>query len=181
MASPFTHAVVAATLAASYRFRPPAGTFWAVGILCAILPDLDAVGFWLGVPYGSFWGHRGITHSIAFAAVVSAVLARSVPGWTGTGRVRLWTYCFLATLSHGVLDALTDGGLGVAFLSPFDQGRYFFPVRPIRVSSMSVRDLLGPHGLDVLRSEIVSVWIPCGVIAIAVLWLRSRRRISSSE
>jgi inner membrane protein len=181
MASPLTHAVVAATLAASYRFRPPAGTLWAVGIACAILPDVDAVGFWLGVPYGSLWGHRGITHSIAFAAVVGAVLARSVPRWTGTGQVRLWTYCFLATLSHGLLDALTDGGLGVAFLSPFDQSRYFFPVRPIRVSSMSVRDLLGPHGLDVLRSEIVWVWIPCGVIAIAVLWRGSRRSISSSE
>ncbi len=180
MACPLTHAVVAATVAAIYRFQPPAGTVWVIGIACAVLPDVDAVGYWLGVPYGSFWGHRGFTHSIAFAVLVSAGLAWWLRGWTGAGLVRLWTFCFIATLSHGVLDALTDGGLGVAFLSPLDESRYFFQVRPIRVSSMSPRDLLGPHGLDVLRSEIVSVWIPCGVIAM-VSWLGSRRWISSSE
>ena len=38
--------------------------------------------------------------------------------------------------SHGVLDALTDGGPGVAFLAPFDDTRYFFPWRPIRVSPL---------------------------------------------
>jgi inner membrane protein len=39
---------------------------------------------------------------------------------------------------------MTDGGLGVAFFSPIDQNRYFLPIRPIRVASMSLRDLLGP-------------------------------------
>lgn len=33
---------------------------------------------------------------------------------------------------------LTDGGLGVAFFSPFDNKRYFLPWRPIRVSPISV-------------------------------------------
>jgi inner membrane protein len=84
----------------------------------------------------------------------------------------------MATLSHGVLDALTDGGLGVAFFSPIDQSRYFFPVRPIRVSSMSIRDLLGPHGIEVLASEIQWVWVPCALTA-TMLWWWNRRMVSS--
>jgi len=55
-------------------------------------------------------------------------------------------------MSHGILDAMTDGGLGVAF-SPMDQNRYFLPIRPIHVAATSLRGLLGPHGLDVLASE----------------------------
>ncbi|MBK8609138.1 MAG: hypothetical protein IPL84_04125 [Chitinophagaceae bacterium] len=33
----------------------------------------------------------------------------------------------LAAASHAILDAMTTGGLGVAF-SPFDNTRYFFPL-----------------------------------------------------
>ncbi len=28
----------------------------------SLLPDLDAVSFILGIPYGAPWGHRGATH-----------------------------------------------------------------------------------------------------------------------
>jgi len=38
----------------------------------------------------------------------------------------LFAYLFLATASHGVLDAMTNGGLGVAFFSPFDNRRSRF-------------------------------------------------------
>src|SRR5215831_7502105 len=55
-------------------------------------------------------------------------------GAAGIGRFALFAYLFLATASHGVLDAMTNGGLGVAFFSPFDTTRYFLPWRPIRVS-----------------------------------------------
>lgn len=180
MASPLTHAVVAATLAAVHGVKPLAPAPWWIGIACAIAPDLDAFGYWLGVPYGSFWGHRGFTHSIAFAALIGWMCARLIGRSPAVNQVRLWSFYFMATLSHGLLDALTDGGLGVAFFSPVDQRRYFFPLRPIRVSSMSLPDLLGPHGIDVLRSEIQWVWVPCGLTA-AVVWWWNRRTVSSSE
>lgn len=182
MESPLTHAVVAVTLATGYRIPPPALRYWLLGIVCAVIPDLDAIGFWLGVPYGSLWGHRGITHSILFAAVLSWVLAQWIGHWGEMSRARLWSYCFLSTLSHGLLDALTDGGLGIAFFSPFDQTRYFFPFRPIPVSSMSLRDVLGFHGLSVLANECLWIWIPCGLVAAMMWWLDPRRApISSSE
>ena len=176
MASPITHAIIAATLAASYRFQSHRLSLWLLGMTCAVIPDLDAVGFWVGVPYESFWGHRGFTHSIVFALLVSVLLSRWISRWSDMGRVRLCLYCLVTMLSHSVLDAMTDGGLGVAFLSPFDQGRYFFPFRPIRVSSMSLRDLLGPHGVSVLGSELLWVWVPCGLVGL-MLWWSGRRRI----
>lgn len=179
MASPLTHAVVAVTLAAVHGVTPRAAAPWWLGIACAIAPDLDALGYWLGVSYGSFWGHRGFTHSIAFAVLVSGMSAWWMGRSSDRNQVRLWSLYFLATLSHGLLDALTDGGLGVAFFSPIDQSRYFFPVRPLRVSSMSLRDVLGPHGIDVLTSEIRWVWVPCALTA-AILWWWNRRAVSSS-
>ena len=178
MASPLTHAVVAATLAGIHGITPRAAARWWLCIACAIAPDLDAFGYWLGVPYGSFLGHRGFTHSIVFAALFGWMCV----WWVGCSRtmtrIRFWSLYFMATLSHGVLDALTDGGLGVAFFSPIDQSRYFFPVRPIRVSSMSIRDLLGPHGIDVFASEIQWVWVPCALTA-TMLWWWNRRVVSS--
>jgi inner membrane protein len=46
-----------------------------LGVVCSVLPDLDVVGFRFGVPYGHLLGHRGLSHSIAFAVFLSASLA----------------------------------------------------------------------------------------------------------
>ena len=173
MASPVTHAVGAITAAIGFRVRPASLRYWWLGIACAEAPDLDAIGFWLGVPYGSLLGHRGLTHSIVFGMLLSAIVSAWAARSGDMGRTRLWWYLLVATLSHGVLDAMTDGGLGVAFLSPFDQTRYFAPFRPIPVASMSLWDLLGPHGARVLLHECLWVWIPCGLFAV-VFRLHSR-------
>lgn len=79
---------------------------------------------------------------------------------------RLVAALFLATASHGALDAMTDGGLGVAFFAPFDPDRYFFPWRPIRVSPISIGRFFSPRGLAILENEARVVWIPA-----AALWL----------
>ena len=70
---------------------------------------------------------------------------------------------FLLTASHGILDAFTNGGLGVALLSPFDNGRYFFPWTPIEVSPIGVRAFFSAWGLGVLKSELLWVWLPLGI------------------
>lgn len=38
----------------------------------SLLPDADIVGFSLGVRYEDPWGHRGATHSFAFAVLIGA-------------------------------------------------------------------------------------------------------------
>jgi inner membrane protein len=143
-----------------------------LGVVCSVLPDLDVVGFGFGVPYGHFLGHRGLSHSIAFAAFLSAGLAWLLPIETQTSRLTLLGFLFLSTMSHGLLDALTSGGLGVAFFAPFENSRYFFPWRPIRVSPISVRAFLSATGARVLRSEVQWIWLPAALVAGLLMWLR---------
>lgn len=77
--------------------------------------------------------------------------------------------------SHGLLDAFTNGGLGIAFFSPFDPRRYFFPWRPVQVSPIGMA-FFGRWGLRVLRSEVVWIWLPLAALVGAVLLCRSWSR-----
>ena len=177
MASAFSHAVAAAALGVVFSRRGWPLRLWVLGAACAVLPDADVIGVPLGIPFGSLFGHRGLSHSLlsaaTLAAVVVALSSRRIPG--GVSRARLWLYFFLATTSHGVLDALTNGGPGIAFFAPFDNTRYFFPVRPVVVSPIGVRPFFSEWGLRVIESELIWIWLPCliftGLVVIA------RRRI----
>ena len=71
---------------------------------------------------------------------------------------------FISCASHGLLDALSSGGLGVAFLSPFSNHRYFLPWRPIAISPLDVDLFFSDWGLRVLRSEALWVWLPCALV-----------------
>lgn len=178
MASPLTHAFVALSLGTAWSHPRRTWYILALGVACAEIPDLDVIGFWLGVPYGHPLGHRGLTHSLLFAGLLAGAVTGSTfaaDEWRGL-RGSLWLYCFLATVSHGFCDALTDGGFGVAFFAPFDNTRYFFPFRPVVVSPLSLRDAFSAVGVKVLRSEVVWIWIPCTIFAGAWVWLQRRLR-----
>ncbi len=131
-------------------------------ILLACLPDADVAAFALGIPYASPWGHRGFSHSLAFAALAAIVTALGVRRNSELTAfpARVCGCWILAAASHGLLDALTDGGLGVAFFAPLDNDRYFLPVRPLRVSPIGLRAFFSQWGLTVLLSEFLWVWIP---------------------
>jgi inner membrane protein len=176
LASLFSHAVAALAIGACF-YRP--GTpkrAWAAGALCSVIPDLDGIGVRFGIHYGDFWGHRGFTHSLVFAALL-ATASLAAGFWrkaAGLGRFPLWLYFFLATASHGLLDAMTDGGLGVAFFSPFNNTRYFLPWTPIRVSPIGIGRFFGPRGLEVVRSELLWIWLPAAILIIS-FWILRRR------
>lgn len=165
MATLLTHGLVGAVLArnpqADARQRR---RLLLTAAFCAMLPDIDVIGLRLGVPYGSLWGHRGMTHSLVFAATAGAVAACFVVRKTSE-RLRLTLLLFAITASHGLLDALTDGGFGVAFFSPFDRTRYFFPVTPISVSPIGLTQIFSSSGLTVIWTEIIWVWLPMMVVA----------------
>jgi inner membrane protein len=150
---------------------------WLLGPLCAVAPDLDVVAFAFGVPYEHPLGHRGLWHSVPFAACFAAAVALTLPrGAPAFTRRRAWAYLFLATASHGILDAFTNGGLGVALLAPFDFTRIFAPFRPIQVSPLDAGAFLSVQGLRVLRSELVWLVMPSALFALGVAALRARRR-----
>ena len=180
MASVFSHAVAALGIGACF-YRPSIPKrVWAIGVLCSVLPDLDVIGFRLGIRYSDFWGHRGFTHSLLFAALIAGAAVflgfRSVA--PVVSRSYLWVYFFLATASHGILDAMTDGGLGVAFFAPFDNRRYFLPWTPIRVSPIGVTRFFTQRGLAILQTELLWIWFPSALL-VAVAWLLRRRGSAS--
>jgi inner membrane protein len=82
------------------------------------------------------------------------------------------------TASHGLLDAFTDGGLGVALVSPLTNARFFFPWRPIVVSPISILGFFEQRSVAVLRSELLWVWLPLAGLGLAGLAVRrlARRR-----
>ena len=141
-------------------------------------PDLDVLAFTLGVPYEHALGHRGLWHSLPFAAAVAAFLAwaafrHAEPGWP-----RAWLYLFLCIGSHGLLDAATNGGLGVALLAPFDGTRFFLPFRPIEVSPLGVSAFFSARGLSILESELRWVWLPAVALGLGSggVWYRRAMR-----
>jgi inner membrane protein len=174
MASAISHAVASAGISACFYDSRVPKSIWLVGTICAVLPDIDVIGFRFGVHYGDFLGHRGFTHSIAFAILLATALVFSLfrYGVAGLSRFAMWFYFFLATVSHGLLDAMTDGGLGVAFFSPFDTGRYFLPWTPIRVSPIGVTRFFSERGLRVIESEFVWIWIPTILLILASIMFR---------
>ncbi|MFV1958344.1 MAG: metal-dependent hydrolase [Planctomycetota bacterium] len=80
----------------------------------------------------------------------------------------------LATATHGALDALTDGGLGVAFLAPFSPERFFLPWTPIPVAPLSVRGFFTGHGLAIFAWEGLTLWLPFALLLILVRAARAR-------
>jgi inner membrane protein len=102
MASPVSHALVAVTIGMAFPRPRPAGRYWLAAFL-SILPDADVIGFFNGVEYESLLGHRGLTHSLAFAAVVAGMLI-TIPGIvrpTWGSRWLTWLYQFPHASSHG--------------------------------------------------------------------------------
>lgn len=173
MASVFAHAAAAAALGSAVR---PTRAVVATCAVLAVVPDLDVLAFSLGIPYAHPLGHRGLTHALAFAAVLGAVVAYTAFR-RDPHRARLAVLFALATASHGVLDAMTTGGLGVGFWIPFASERTFLPVRPIEVSPIGVGAFLSRRGLAVLLNEAVWVGLPSlAVAAGAFAWRRRTPR-----
>ena len=168
MASGFGHLAVAYAMGKTLNPAWALTRFWVLTVLCCLLPDVDVLGLVMGIPYDHLLGHRGITHSVVFAIMVGIVMPRVLTSGFSCRTYRYWSlavYFSLITLSHGVLDALTDGGLGIAFFAPFDGTRYFFAWRPIAVSPIGVRQFFSHWGLSVLLTEGIWIGIP------VCLWL----------
>jgi inner membrane protein len=176
MPSAFSHAIVATAIGKVVEPKQVPWWYWGLGAVLSAAPDLDVIGFHFGVRYGDVLGHRGFTHSFLFAALLAGLVSIA---FVGQSRISCWClffYLFLATASHGVFDAMTNGGLGVAFFSPFSNARYFFPFHPIKVSPIGVGGFFSAKGLDVIRSEAFWLWIPSAVVFLGSTLVRAVRK-----
>ncbi|MCH7677471.1 metal-dependent hydrolase [candidate division KSB1 bacterium] len=177
MASLFTHAFSALTFSRFFAFQNPPVRIWSLGILCSVLPDLDVITFAFGISYGDFWGHRGFSHSIFFALIfaflVTLIFFKNIEPRSSKWFAVLG-YFFICTASHGFFDAMTNGGLGVAFFAPFDNTRYFLPWQPVQVSPIGVANFFSEWGLRVIISEFLWIWLPALVLAFLFGKLKSK-------
>lgn len=134
----------------------------------AMLPDVDVVCVAFGVPDCGAPGHRGFTHSIAFALAVGAlgVLWAKLRGgsWLSTGLLVL-----LAVGSHGLLDTLTHEGRGIPFFWPLSDERFKSPFRPIPDAPTGLR-FISMRGLH-------AAWVEAIYFAPLFLWSLWPRRM----
>jgi membrane-bound metal-dependent hydrolase YbcI (DUF457 family) len=132
MPSSFSHAMIAVAGGSIIAPRRLLRPFLIAGAICAVLPDIDAIGRPFYGREGDLQflgGHRGFTHSLLFAPLLGLAVACATLGsarWHGY-RVRLGIFIALATFSHPLLDTITSIGVhtdGVQFLYPFSTHRY---------------------------------------------------------
>jgi inner membrane protein len=168
MPSMITHAAVGAAAAVAFA---PAGApvrFWPLAVLTATIADADALSFVLHGSYSDMWRHRGFFHSLSFGLVLTflclGVFFPDIAAFSGRW-FSYFLFFFLTYACHGLLDALTNGGTGVAFFSPFDNTRYFLPWSPILVSPIRLSSFFGKWGFAVLQNEMRWVWLPSFSIA----------------
>jgi inner membrane protein len=145
-----------------------AATWTTLLVVLSYLPDADVLAFRFGIPYRAPWGHRGAAHSLGFAALCGVLLAL-LAALARLPPLRLALVGTAMVASHGLLDTLTDGGLGIALLWPFSNARFFAPVRPIPVAPIGA-SMLSARGLEVLAIEFL-LFLPVFVYA---LWPRRR-------
>lgn len=128
--------------------------FWFA--VAALLPDADVIAFKLGIAYADDFGHRGASHSL-FVAPLLAVF----PAWALQRRfvVKTWLAMSAIVATHGVLDAMTTGGLGPALLWPFSSERIFLAWRPIPVAPIGAKYFTSERGLTVLATELVQFFL----------------------
>jgi inner membrane protein len=182
MPTVFTHAIVGLTasqlclpkeLQQDNRARL---IFTGLSVALPIVPDLDGL-FLPVIPYAHLLGHRGLTHSIVFAvflgAVATAFMVRQAQALKAR-QIWLVAYFSILTASHGLLDAMTSGGLGIALFAPLDNHRYFLPIRPIPASPIWPSQFISRYGLNVMIMESLLIWTVCCALLVI------RRKLTSA-
>ena len=175
-----THSVIAGSSAYGFNSGKETLKFWLLSIACSSVPDVDVIGYrWLYIPYYDFFGHRGFFHSPFFAALLSILIVCMFYRKEGIFSKQWWKYFFyffILTASHGILDAMTNGGNGIALLSPINNNRYFLPWTPIEISPLTIRRFLSPRGVTVLINELIWIWVPCLLIVIFIKIKRKKHK-----
>jgi len=167
-----SHAAIPLALGLGLGSRIVPQRLLATGIFVSILPDLDVLAFRLNVAYSHALGHRGVTHSVVFAFML-ALIALAFAPQLRSSRLISFSFVGLAAVSHGLLDTLTNGGLGVALWWPWSSERFFSSWQVIEVSPLSLSRVFSARGLVVLQLELLWVWLPAVIVTAALLAIRT--------
>ena len=171
MASVFAHIAIPAITCVALKSKSVSLRLFLLAALVSKLPDADVIGFDFDIPYSSQWGHRGFTHSIVFAVLIAGFCSL-FKKQLRSNSLTVFIVCFISCLSHALLDAMTNGGLGVALYWPLSEERHFFSFRPIQVSPIGIKAFFTERGLRVIFSELVWVFLPCALLALVSIGVR---------
>ncbi|MBK7860589.1 MAG: metal-dependent hydrolase [Archangiaceae bacterium] len=130
-------------------------------VCCAAVPDLDVVAPVFDLRGPDLLGHRGLLHSLGFAAVLAGALTVA---FFRTERPRVFALLFFAGASHGLVDLFTRGDVGVALFSPFSRARLLSPLRPLPVCPLGVPEYFGKLGAIVLFDELLLLLVPLAIV-----------------
>ena len=184
MASVITHGLAAIAIGKAFSREQHGPAFWCALVACSLLPDIDVVGFAFDVAYGDFWGHRGFTHSLLFALLTGLVIGALFHRRNRPSATPIWRYVALfssVTASHGIFDGMTNGGLGIAFFAPFDNGRYFLPWTPVQVTRVGFYDFFSYRGFRILLSESVFILAPLVMLVLMPRLVARRVRVADAD
>ena len=173
MASPWAHAIAGAAAGALYQSPNSRRRVITLAAVCGAVPDLDLIGWPLGVSTFALWGHRGLTHSIAFAVMLGVAVAALLPGVTRRERLIAAAVLMLATATHSLLDAMTTySPTGPAFWAPFSNERYRFWWTP----------LTGAGGSNTsFGQEALYACLPAVLVILLIEWWRRRHPVPESS
>jgi inner membrane protein len=153
--------------------RPRSRSTTLIGFsLLAMLPDADVFITSLGGPHDSMVaGHRGASHSLLMAATIAiagGLLARRY-GWSG---IRTMLAVMLAIGSHGLLDALGEGGRAIPLFWPLSEHRFRAPWQFLPDAPRGLK-FISWHGLVDAVLEFV-YFLPVIILA---MWPRAGMRV----
>jgi len=181
MPSMIGHSLWGVAAGAGWSKWPLSGRTLILAWVCSVAADVDTLGFRLGIPYEHWLGHRGLLHGILFAmllALAAAAASRPDPA-DRTHRIGQFQFFFFCAFSHILLDAMSNGGLGVAVFAPFSNHRYFLPWRPLAAVPISIHDLWSRRWFPIIFKELRMLVLPSLALFIAGRASTRLRRASS--
>lgn len=179
-----THAITAIPISLAFKNQISARRIIILSIIFSIVPDLDGIGFQLGIKYNSLFGHRGFSHSIFFlviTAIIFIFLTSSKIKMKRKSFLLLFTNFFSIGCLHILLDMMTNGGLGIALFSPFSNQRFFFSWRPIEVSSILPKYFFELNGLQVIKFELLYLILPSILLSTIFIFKKNVSNINNCK
>ncbi len=175
MASAIAHAAVVLTRRAARLPQSLDRRLAVATIFCACFPDVDYVSLLFEVRPNETFGHRGATHSLFAALCVSLVVALLF--FPRAYFRRAYPFLFLAAASHGILDAMTAGDLGVALFWPITPVRFHFPFALVASCPVGINEYFGYWGILTIANEVLYVVTPIALVVSLFERVDRRRQV----
>lgn len=173
-----SHAAVSLPVSLGFTKKKYRKEIILLSVLVSMLPDFDGIGYYFGIPYEHFLGHRGFSHSIVFSAIIAILFTYFCvkQKYIEPKQYKfIFINFFVIGVSHGILDAMTNGGLGIALFSPFNNARFFLPWQPIIVSAILPQYFFQMNGILVFKREILYLILPSIILSLIIYFIKSKQ------